>query len=132
MRNYDKDLKGEFAVNKKLFTLIALIALGLFGSTAATPAQAGPAATNRILEVTAGNTLWAISQATGTGVAEWAALNGIKDPDLIIVGQTLLIPGKATLINLEKKGDLPVVLGPPAGTVGPPPMAAWPVYCLDP
>jgi LysM repeat protein len=43
--------------------------------------------------VEAGDTLWAISRAHGTTVQEIVALNGVRNPDLIHVGQELRLPG---------------------------------------
>ncbi len=45
--------------------------------------------------VRAGDTLWKLSQRYGTTVAALARANGIKNPDLIITGQKLTIPGAA-------------------------------------
>jgi LysM repeat protein len=42
--------------------------------------------------VTSGETLWSIAQQHGVTVAALQAANGIKDPDIIVTGQTLVIP----------------------------------------
>ena len=43
--------------------------------------------------VRSGDTLWDLSRRFGTNIPELARLNHIKDPNLIITGQGLLIPG---------------------------------------
>ena len=39
-----------------------------------------------------GDTLWGIAVSHGTTVEVLAALNGLKNPDLIFPGQTLRLP----------------------------------------
>jgi predicted chitinase len=50
--------------------------------------------------VVAGDTLSRIAQRNGTSVARLAALNGIKNPDLIRVGMLLRLPGSSPLSML--------------------------------
>lgn len=47
-------------------------------------------------KVKKGDTLWDLSRKYGTTVDELARLNNIKNPNLIITGQTLKIPGYGT------------------------------------
>ena len=72
------------------FVLItALVALAL-----AHPAPGGAQGTAapRTVTVRSGDTLEGISQRTGVSVAELKRLNGLKDADLLQVGQTLRLP----------------------------------------
>ena len=53
-----------------------------------------------------GDTLTGIARAKNTTVAKLVKLNGIKNPDLIHVGQVLQIPDNtATVIVLEKSAN---------------------------
>jgi flagellum-specific peptidoglycan hydrolase FlgJ len=56
-----------------------------------------------------GDTLWALSRKFGTTVDALVKANGIKDPDLIITGHTLEIPGagKKTRAKPPSKYDPP-------------------------
>jgi N-acetylmuramoyl-L-alanine amidase len=63
-------------------TLAALLALSLGGSAAYTVEQ--------------GDTLSGIAARVGSTVAELARLNGLRDPDRIIAGRTLQLPGSGT------------------------------------
>jgi eukaryotic-like serine/threonine-protein kinase len=57
-----------------------------------------PAGTS-IYMVKAGDTLPVIAQRYGTTVAELVRLNDITDPNFLILGQTLIIPGDGTLMT---------------------------------
>jgi len=59
-------------------------------SAAPTPSPTPPAPTE--YTVLPGDTLSAIAERFGMTVDQIAAANGIEDPDLIIVGQKILIP----------------------------------------
>lgn len=75
----------------------AALALGaalggsLFGST---PAGAGTTT------VAAGDTLWGLAAEYGTTVSALAALNGITDPNQILVGQTLQLPAGPSAVTV--------------------------------
>lgn len=64
---------------KRIVTLAALVALVATASAAT-------------YVVERGDTLWRIAQAHGTTVAELVQLNGISNPNLILVGQELKLP----------------------------------------
>jgi LysM repeat protein len=62
--------------------------------TAATPeATSSPAATPTTYVVQPGDTIGEIAERFGVDVEALAAVNDITNPDLIYVGQTLVIPG---------------------------------------
>lgn len=48
------------------------------------------------ITIKSGDTLWALAQKHGTTVKDLAALNGITNPDLIIAGAQLKVPGDAS------------------------------------
>lgn len=60
---------------------------------AAAAQQAAPASSTYVVK--AGDTLWSISRKFGTTVTALAAQNGITNPNLIVVGRTLMIGGAA-------------------------------------
>lgn len=60
------------------------------------PVASSPAAAAGTYVVQAGDTLWSIAQRFGTSVAALAQLNGVTDPSLIRVDQSLSIPAGAT------------------------------------
>jgi peptidoglycan endopeptidase LytE len=62
-------------------------------SPAASSSAGASTATGTRYQVQAGDTLWAIAARTGTTVAELASLNHLADPNLILIGQILIIPG---------------------------------------
>lgn len=49
--------------------------------------------------IRSGDTLWALSRKFGTTVDELARLNNIKNPNLIITGRTLQLPGKTDSVD---------------------------------
>lgn len=67
-------------------------------SKAMTPAQVKPQppVSGKTYTVVKGDTLSKIAQKYGTTVDTLAQLNGIKDPNLIVVGQVLKLPGSTT------------------------------------
>lgn len=67
-------------------------------SKAMTPAQVKPQppVSGKTYTVVKGDTLSEIAQKYGTTVNTLAQLNGIKDPNLIVVGQVLKLPGSTT------------------------------------
>ena len=66
------------------------------GATAATAATVSAAAGGSTYTVVAGDTLGAIAARYGTTVATLAALNHLANPNLIYVGQVLLVPGRTS------------------------------------
>lgn len=50
-------------------------------------------------KIRSGDTLWALSRKFGTTVKALVKANGIEDPNLIITGQTLKIPGRADSVD---------------------------------
>ena len=71
-------------------------------SKAMTPAQVKPQppVSGKTYTVVKGDTLSEIAQKYGTTVDTLAQLNGIKDPNLIVVGQVLKLPGSTTGFTL--------------------------------
>ena len=67
-------------------------------SKAMTPAQVKPQppVSGKTYTVVRGDTLSEIAQKYGTTVDTLVQLNGIKDPNLIVVGQVLKLPGSTT------------------------------------
>lgn len=67
-------------------------------SKAMTPAQVKPQppVSGKTYTVVKGDTLSEIAQKSGTTVDTLVQLNGIKDPNLIVVGQVLKLPGSTT------------------------------------
>jgi LysM repeat protein len=62
------------------------------------PAAAAPASpASGPYRVMAGDTLWDLALRNGVTVSSLAAANGILDPDLILVGQQLSLPGSAAV-----------------------------------
>lgn len=66
--------------------------------------------------VVRGDTLWALSISHGTTVQALAAANGIPNPNLIYVGQVLVIPDTAAI----PAPDPPPVVAPPPPPPAPP------------
>lgn len=64
--------------------VLALLALSLITSA------------SRSYTIQPGDTLWELARHLGVGVTELAALNGITEPDRIIVGDVLEVPGATT------------------------------------
>ena len=81
----------------------ALVALALAHPV---PAVAQGTAGSRTVTVRSGDTLEGISQRTGVSVAELKRLNGLKDADLLQVGQTLRLPAPLRKgVVVVKSGD---------------------------
>lgn len=72
-------------------SIVAVLLLGLILLTAVSPAQAQ----QRTHVVQPGQTLSGIARLYGVTTAQIASLNGIVNPDLIYIGQVLVIPGAA-------------------------------------
>jgi hypothetical protein len=78
---------------------VLLLVMGQATATAAPPAS--PVFTEQAQETTTyvvqrGDTLYSIARRFGTTVAELSRLNGIQNPNIIRVGQRLLIPTQPT------------------------------------
>ena len=73
------------AVGRVVIGVLVALALGL----------AGTAATGRYT-VKPGETLSGVAARTGGSVHDLAAANGIRDPNRIVAGQTLVVPGAGT------------------------------------
>lgn len=71
------------------------------------PKPQTPAATETVYTVKAGDTLGKIAAQYGTTYQKLAEYNGIKNPNVIVVGQKIKIPGNATQEEtwVPKKGD---------------------------
>lgn len=80
--------------------LAALLALSL---TPPAPGSAQGTGASRTLTVRSGDTLDGISQRTGVSVVDLKRLNGLKDADLLQVGQVLRLASPATA---PRKGGL--------------------------
>ncbi len=70
-------------------TILALVLAALFTGLATERASAA-------VRVAAGDTLSAIAAENGTTVKALASVNGIKNPNLVRVGQSLKLPGRAS------------------------------------
>ena len=83
--------------------LAALLSVG----TTPPPASAQAVSGSGTVTVRSGDTLEGISQRTGVSVAELKRLNGLKDADLLQVGQTLRLssPPRKTGTVVVKSGD---------------------------
>lgn len=72
----------------------------------------GAAASGATYSVRPGDTLSAVAQSFGTTVAELLRLNpGIDDPDLILVGQRLVVPAAAAEVTQESETEIVTVTG---------------------
>lgn len=70
------------------------------------PSLAQGASTPRTVKVSQGDTLEAIAQRHGVSVAELKRLNGLKDADLLQIGQTLRLPTPARRgVVVVRSGD---------------------------
>lgn len=84
---------------------LALSALATL-ALAAPPPISAQALAPRSVKVARGDTLDGLSQRYGVSVAELKRLNGLKDADLLQVGQTLLLPAPPRKgVVLVKSGD---------------------------
>jgi len=85
---------------------LVLAALLAFGVTPPGPVNAQTAGGSRTVTVRSGDTLDGISQRTGLSVAELKRINGLKDADLLQVGQVLRLSSSPTA---PRKGGAVVV-----------------------
>jgi LysM repeat protein len=74
-------------------TVVALAFLALLGTGSATSTAAPAGATYKVQR---GDTLGSIAAKGGTTIAAVVSANGLKNPNLIRVGQVLALPGAAT------------------------------------
>ena len=80
------------------------------GSILTIPGGAAPAdapADDAVYVVVAGDTLAAVADRMGTTVALLAAGNGIADPNFVVVGQRLHVPGSAAAGRADAVADSP-------------------------
>jgi len=82
--------KQAFGSDALAFCVGVSLLVGLFVSGDPSRAQATPAP--RTVKVSQGDTLEGIAQRHGVSVAELKRLNGLKDADLLQIGQTLRLP----------------------------------------
>ena len=110
---------------RRLFVLSALTAVtALTAIGPATHAFAQQSAGSTYV-VQPGDNLFRISLRFGVSISQVAALNGIDNPNLIFVGQTLQIPtGAVIVINTPVPGTTVTVVPPPTTPVAPNPTPA--------
>lgn len=101
-------------------------------ATPAPAAEAAPATAVASHTVTGGDTLWAIAQDAGVGLAALLEANGLERGSIIYPGQTLLIPGAggAQPAAAAPAAPAPAEASPapaPAPAPATPPAAAAPV-----
>ena len=56
---------------------------------------------SQTITIQRGDTLWALARKYGTTVSAFAQLNGIRNPNLIITGHTLRVPGHSGTSSFE-------------------------------
>ncbi len=84
-------------MQKRLIVCLLTLAVALM---AASPAAAGPQAqTDEVYVVQPGDTLFAIALRFGLTASEIAAANNLSNPNLIFVGQRLVIPGDGPVVE---------------------------------
>jgi len=99
----------------RVYALLAALALGFSACTGAPPYE------QRVHVVRAGETLFSIAWANGIDQRDLARWNGIKNPDVIQVGQRLRLspPNPAeTQAKSGKAAPTPAARGSPAGSTG--------------
>jgi len=89
-------MQGKTMASRLLLMLAVMLAVGLLFM-----AVADASTTNQSYVVKKGDTLYAIAKRCGTTVSELAAVNNIKDPSRLQVGQKLLIPRKVTAASRD-------------------------------
>ena len=105
---------AAFAV-PRVCALVVALALGFSACTSAPPYE------QRVHVVRAGDTLFSIAWANGVDQRDLARWNGIKNPDVIQVGQRLRLspPGPAeTRAKSGKSAPAPTARGSTAGSTG--------------
>lgn len=92
--------------------------LKLPGATAPTSSQgsaAAPTPASTAYVIAAGDTLWSIAQQFGTTTEKLIALNGLDDPDRLVVGASLTVPGAATASPSPAAAPQPPAAAPLVG-----------------
>lgn len=94
--------------SRAVATLVAalLLTAWLLLTVAGAHAQAGPA---QSYTVVAGDTLFTIAQRFNISLEELVAANGIADPNLVAVGQVLVIPAPGQVITQTGASPLPAI-----------------------
>jgi len=84
----------------------------LAGGSSSTPAPAAPSVSapasatgETVHTVVRGDTLSGIAKKYGTTAAKLAKYNGIANPNMIVVGQKIRVPGAATSVNAVTVGS---------------------------
>jgi len=84
-------------MQKRLIVCLLTLAVALM---AASPAAAGPQAqTDEVYVVQPGDTLFAIALRFGVTASDITAANNLNNPNLIFVGQRLVIPGDGLVVE---------------------------------
>ncbi len=104
-------------MQKRLIVCLLTLAIALM---AASPAAAGPQAqTDEVYVVQPGDTLFSIALRFGLTASDITAANNLSNPNLIFVGQRLVIPGDrpvvepAIVTESEEEGDTEPTPTPP-------------------
>lgn len=103
----DSRLFSRFLPRWRRMSCPVILAVLLTAGTTPAPANAQATSGIRTVTVRSGDTLEGISQRTGVSVAELKRLNGLKDADLLQVGQTLRLstPPRKSGTVVIKSGD---------------------------
>ncbi|MHB1582359.1 MAG: lytic transglycosylase [Acidimicrobiales bacterium] len=91
---------------RRLGGALARVAVGAATAAGATLLSVTPSGATTSTTVSPGDTLWSIAARYGTSVSALAAANGITDPNWIVAGQTLQVPGgSSTIVVTVSAGD---------------------------
>jgi LysM repeat protein len=96
-------------------------AAALASAGVATTSSSSPSTSTVPHLVTPGESLWSIAAANGLSVETLAATNGLGSDSLLLIGQTIQVPGSSASASTGA-----VVGGPPAPD---PPYWVAPIYC---
>jgi LysM repeat protein len=91
---------------RRLGGVLARAAAGAASAVGATLLSVTAAGATTSTTVSPGDTLWSIAARYGTSVSALASANGITDPNWIVAGQTLQVPGgPSTVVVTVSAGD---------------------------